>query len=1498
MTDIFAKIAHLSPEQRKSLLQRLKNNASVPVPTLVRRPHDAPPAPLSFTQERFWLLCQLDPHNASYNVHGALHLQGPLDIEILHRSLQQVIRRHDVLRTNFPLRAGQPVQVVSPHMQIALPLIDLQMLPPAEREPEALRLVFKHSFDMLDLVRDRLVCARVLRLGPQEHVFLFAAHHIIFDAWSVGVLVREVAAIYDAFKKGAPVPLPDLPFQYADYAVWLRQSLTGKRLEELADYWRKKLAGASMTIDLPFDYKRNTAPSFQGARVAFLWPVQFREQLKRLGRQENCTLFMVLLAAFQLLLYRYTNQDDIVIGSPIAGRNRAEIEGMLGCFINTLVLRANLTGNPTFREFLHQVRQTCLEAYEHQDFPIEKLADILPLARSRGPSALFQVIFAFQNASSTAPPFTGLTARPLENYDSSTNFELGLECFECPEGLGGSFEYMTDVFEEATIARFAEHLRTLLGAVITNPDTRALDIPLLGGEERRQILLHWNATRREYPLRYSLAELCEQQAALIPDRVAVTCGDEHLTYRELDRYANRLAQCLQRRGVKPEVSVGICMHRSLEMVVGLLGILKAGGSFIPLDPAYPHDRLAFMLEDSQITLLLTQTQFADRFAKQRVECLCLDPGLGLLTREEDQKINVPVDRHALIYTIYTSGSTGRPKGAMNTQQGICNRLLWMQETYRLSADDRVLQKTPCSFDVSVWEFFWPLIAGARLIMARPGGQQDPTYLTQVISEQGITVLHFVPSMLQHFLNMTDPVLCRSLRQVICSGETLPLSLQERFTQILKATLHNLYGPTEAAIDVTAWTCKPLARRPLVPIGYPIANTEIYVLDPQHQPVPVGVAGELYIGGAGLARGYLRQPALTAERFVPHSWSAEPGARLYRTGDLARYRPDGSIEFLGRQDYQVKIRGVRLELEEVESVLEQHQAIRQAIAVVRHTGGEQDEQLAAFVVLRAEYASRYVQDDLRAFLRTKLPEVMVPSYIQILTEMPYLPNGKLNRQALPALDLNQMQSEADFVVPASLTEHLLHAIWSQVLGQQRISVHASFFDVGGTSLGAVRLLAQVNEKFQLNLPLRAIFAAPTIAELARIIEHSCQAGDAPAATNLSEINFAEEFALEDAIRAREPFNPVTHQQRQVLLTGATGFIGAFLLRELLERTDARIFCLVRCAEPVAGLKRLRETLEALLLWDEQVRSRVVVVSGDLAQPRLGLSMEEFARLADEIDTIYHSGAWVNALYPYSVLRATNVLGTREVLRLASQGRPKLLHYISTLSVFSARQTAQQPVDEGARPADVDGLADGYSQSKWVAEQMIHTARGRGLPVALYRLGTTTGHSRTGASNTGDFVCRMLKGCFQLGSVPETNFAISMTPVDYVTRAITYLATRRETPGANFHVYNSQMVDWNVISGWIRDAGHPLRSLPFQAWRQELLAAARIESQGCLNTLLSLLPGSQEASLTGAVSRPAQQAAFGFDDRQTREKLASATIFCPSIDRQLIQKYIAYVLSIEK
>ncbi len=1495
MTDIFAKIAQLSPEQRKRLLQHLKHNATEQPLTLTRRESGAPPAPLSFAQERFWLLCQLDSHNASYNVHGALHLQGPLDIEILHRSLLQVIRRHDILRTNFPLREGQPVQVVSPHVQLSLPLIDLQALSPAEREPEALRLVFKHSFDMLDLVRDPLVRASVLRLGPQEHVFLFVAHHIIFDAWSVGVLVREVATIYDALKKGQPVSLPELPFQYADYAVWLRRTLTGKRLEKLAGYWREKLAGASMTIDLPFDYKRITAPSFQGARVAFLWPVQFREQLKRLGKQEHCTLFMILLAAFQLLLYRYTGQEDIVIGSPIAGRNRAEIEGMLGCFINTLVLRTNLAGNPTFRELLHQVRQTCLEAYEHQDFPIEKLADILPSVRRTSVNALFQVIFAFHNTSGTLPSFAGLTARSLENYDSSTNFDLGLECFECPEGLGGSFEYMVDVFEEATIVRFARHLRTLLEAVIANPDTRALEVPLLSDEERRQILLEWNATRREYPVCTGLSDLFERQSALTPDRVAVICGDEHLTYQELDRYANRLARFLQRHGVKPEVSVGLCMQRSLEMVVGLLGILKAGGAFIPLDPAYPPDRLEFMVEDSQITLLLTQAQLTDRFAGQPVECLCLDPGLELLAHEEDQAIKVQVDGQSLAYTIYTSGSTGWPKGAMNTQQGVCNRLLWMQEIYRLAADDRVLQKTPCSFDVSVWEFFWPLIAGARLIMARPGGQQDPLYLTQVISEQGITVIHFVPSMLQLFLDLTDPALCCSLRHVICSGETLPLSLQERCAQALAATVHNLYGPTEAAIDVTAWTCQPSAQHPLVPIGYPIANTQIYLLDSHYEPVPIGVTGELYIGGTGLARGYLHQPALTAASFVPHPWSAEPGARLYRTGDLARYRADGSIEFLGRRDQQVKIRGVRLELAEVEAILKQHKAVRQAVAVVRHGGGEQDERyLAAFVTLRAEYAKHHVEDDLRAFLRAKLPEVMIPSYIRVLEEMPSLPNGKLNRQALPALDLGQMESEADAAAPTGSTEHLLHAIWCQILGRQRISVHANFFDIGGTSLGAVRLLAQINERFQLNLPLQTIFSAPTIAECARTVERVFRVDNQNYLYSYKEIDFSREAELEDEISVHQPFNPALLLQRQVLLTGATGFIGAFLLRELLERTEARIFCLVRCSDPVAGQQRLRETLQSLLLWDEQLWSRVVVIPGDLAQPGLGLPVAEFTRLAEEIDMVYHCGAWVNALYPYHVLRATNVLGTREMLRLVSQGRPKLLHYISTLSVFSARQAAQELIVEDRRPNDVHGLADGYSQSKWVAEHMIYTARSKGLPVTIYRLGMTTGHSHTGVSNTEDMICRMLKGCFLLGSVPEAHFALSLTPVDYVVRAITYLAGRHDTCGANFHVYNPHVVDWNVISQWVRDAGYPLRLLPFQVWRQELLEAARTDPQGHLNALLSLLPGSQEVSLSGT----AQQPAFGFDCRQTSERLASASILCPSINRQLIQKYIAYVLKVEQ
>ncbi|MFE1744005.1 amino acid adenylation domain-containing protein [Coleofasciculus sp. H7-2] len=859
--------------------------------------------PLSFSQARLWFVNQLQPGTPAYNIPIAVRLTGRLDVPVLVRSIHEIIQRHEILRTSFAVVEGEPVQVILAEgdaiaLTLNLPEVDLRQLPDSDRQRGAQRLATAEAQTPFDLAQPPLLRAKLLHLTLQESMLLLTLHHIVADGWSIGVVIRELAALYEAFSTGKPSPLAELPIQYVDYVDWQRRWFSGERLETHLNYWKQQLGGELPVLELPTDGARSPIQTFRGAQQTLVLPKALTEAIKMLGQQEGVTLFMTLLAAFGTLLYRYTRQEDILIGSPIANRDRAELKSLIGCFVNTLVLRTNLAGNLSFKELLVRVRKVAIDAYVHQDLPFEKLVE-LQSSRDLSYHPIFQVMFVLQNPALSTVSLPELTLKTSEVDSGTAKFDLFLSMMDTEQGLIGTLEYNTDLFNEDTITRMLGHFQTLLEGIVADPEQCLSDLPLLTASERHTMLVEWNDTQVDYP-KQCIHQLFEQQVEKTPDAVALIFDNvetgliESLTYRELNNRANQLAHHLQQLGVQPDVLVGICIERSLEMVVALLGILKAGGAYLPLDPKYPQERLAFMLADAQVSLLLTQQHLVKdivglvehkrnqtqeacwvslpqpnlRSQQHQAKVICLDTDWETITQECTENPASSATPENLAYVIYTSGSTGKPKGAMNTHLGLNNRLLWMQDTYQLTATDRVLQKTPFSFDVSVWEFFLPLLTGASLVLAKPGGHQDSGYLLRLIAQQQITTLHFVPSMLQVFLEEPGLEKCNSLKRVFCSGEALPFDLQERFFARLDAAeLHNLYGPTEAAIDVTFWACQRHSKRRIVPIGRPIANTQIYLLDSHLQPVPIGVPGELHIGGFGLARGYLNQPELTQERFI-------------------------------------------------------------------------------------------------------------------------------------------------------------------------------------------------------------------------------------------------------------------------------------------------------------------------------------------------------------------------------------------------------------------------------------------------------------------------------------------------------------------------------------------------------------------------------------------------------------------------------------------------------
>lgn len=1074
----------------------------------IQRRKDSGPVPLSFAQQRLWFLDQLVPGNPFYNLASVVRLMFPIQAAALRQSLNHVIQRHEVLRTVFTPTDGQPLQIIQPDLPVNLPIIDLQGLPASQREAKATEIATEEALRSFDLAKGPLLRASLLKLGAADFVFLLTMHHIISDAWSLEIFARELNEFYTKLVTGKPHSLPELPVQYADYAIWQREWLSGEVLKRQLEYWKEALAGLPM-VELPTDHARPAVQSFRGAQMQVILPRLLSQALRELSNREGVTLFMALLAAFQTLLYRYTGQEDIVVGVPIAGRNRAEIEHLIGFFVNSLVFRTDISGNPSFRELLSRVHRTALEAYSHQDLPFEKLVDEMQLERDLSRNPLFQVTFQLQQATQAAQSFS--RSQPsLVLKGQAALFDLSFRLWDTAEGITGVIEFNTDLFEEDTIVRMAANYRSLLEGIIRDPHQHLAELALLDPAEEIQLLSSWTGPRIWYPSETCLHRLFEAQVERTPDAIAVIFEQKSMIYKDLNWRASQLAGFLRRLGVRPEVFVGIYMERSLEMVVALLGVLKAGAAYVPLDPSYPSERLDYMITDTRAPVILTQQPLVDRLPKNHAKLVCLDTDWDEIEQGWEPNLPNGVSPDHPAYVIYTSGSTGRPKGVVISHRGICNHMLWMRETFPLNAEDRVLQKTPFSFDASVWEFYAPLIAGAELVMALPDGHSDSTYLVKTIAEKDITTLQVVPTMLRLILEEPELENCKSLRRVFCGGESLPAELREHFFARLDSDLYNLYGPTEASIDTTFWRCAQGNHASAVPIGTPIANTQVYVLDRNLQVVPAGVPGELYIGGAGLARGYHRQPGLTAEKFIPNPFDDEAGTRLYKTGDLVRSSPDGVIEFLGRLDHQVKLRGFRLELEEIEAVLNDHPDVQECVVMAREDIPG-DQRLAAYYTLHPDSATS--ESELHKHLRQRLPEYMIPGSFMKLDHFPLAPNGKIDRRTLPAPASVQTGRKRTFMAPRNSIEEELAALWAEVLGLEQVGIHDNFFEIGGHSLLATQLISRMRRLFQIEVPLRRLFETPTIADFAEIV--SKIRGDQPE-SRIAKIAEVDEKQLLDQL----------------------------------------------------------------------------------------------------------------------------------------------------------------------------------------------------------------------------------------------------------------------------------------------------------------------------------------------------------------------------------------------
>lgn len=1717
-------------QSKKALLAKLASGRS-PTNKIPKR-SDPFFAPLSFAQQRLWFLEQFTPGSSVYNMHDAVRIRGLIDPQLLQKVLSRIVLRHEALRTTFIFVNGEPLQKISPPQEIHLAIEEVVS------EERAQEIAKEETVRPFDLEKGPLFRVRLIRISDEDHILLWTMHHMVSDGWSLGLIIKEVMTLFEALSQNLPDPLPELPIQYGDFSVWQKQWLTGTVLEKQISYWRKELEGNYPPLKLPFDHPRPPLLTNRGKRKVTYYPSDLMDKLTRLSLKEDTTLFMVLLAAWDLLLYRYSGMDVLFVGVPVANRNKSELSDLIGFFANTLVIRAELHPDLKFLDLLKQIKEKAYAAYEHQDIPFERLVEILQPQRELNTSAFFQVMFVLQNQPMPKVEQPGLKIEPIEIHNDTCKFDLLLNIYENQIGI----EYSTDLFDEETIERILEHYRIVLEALVMDPHRSVSEMPIMSQSERQKILHDWNASKdATLNLKKTLSQYVEEQVDRTPQKIAITDEKNSLTYEELNAKANQLAHKLVNVGVGPGVIVPVYMHRCIEQAVSFLAILKAGGAFLPLDVEYPEERLSFMIKDSQATLLLYKAALPDWF--NQFDLLTIDINGSL----SEKFSNIPSRANAedLAYVIYTSGTTGKPNGAMIPHRGICNRLLWMQKEYNLHSDDKILQKTSCSFDVSMWEFFWPLTTGAELIIAPPEIHRNPVDLSRCIQQYKITIVHFVPSMLTLFLSQIES--CPSLRQVFCSGETLSYELAKRFQQLCKAKLHNLYGPTETSIDVTFWDCAEKTDKKVIPIGRPIANTQIYILDTKLEPVPIGICGELYIGGEGVGLGYLNRSELTEKKFLSDPFCIDK--KMYKTGDLARFWKNGVIEFLGRIDHQIKIRGVRIELEEIEQALLENEHVGESLVISREdTPG--DQRIVAYVVNKgtrlnekervdswetvfedtyltsqttsplmntigwnssytgeplsseemeewiddkverirrlkpkkileigcgtgmllfrlAEQCALYVGTDiskaaldlisqalpqstidpnkiklfhcpaldfspfqnekfdviilnsvvqyfpsldyfleiinnasliltesgsiflgdlrnyalmdsfytsvilqgaegemtieelrkkiqhkkdqerelfldpelfhqldklnaetflqrgthknemtlfryntllscekssekkkstnlqkfannpfdlkqqertLKQFLRKKLPEYLIPNHILFLDRFPLSHNGKIARQSLPLPTLQTIQPKISSSFQTPL-EKMVGEVWSELLGITQISNGDNFFDLGGHSLLAAQVVLKLNQRLGKEIPLRLLFQFPTIYEFAKNIESNQDSLHAERTWS----QMLKDSFLPPSIIAKEREPKLITNPKNIFLTGATGFLGAYLLKDLLFYTQATIYCLVRAEDAQSGLSRIKNNLHFYHLTEEIDFNRIVIIPGDLEKESFGLDEKNYTFLTQEIEMIYHCGANVHFAASYDELRAANVLGTSEILRLAAKERTKVVHHISTIYTLTEEdQKTATSLSELHNPSHGQGLKMGYLQSKWVSERLALAARERKIPVSIYRVGRVGGDTRLGACQISDFYWGLIRACIKLGKIPESGFDENLIPVDSASHSIIQLALSSNNPPSTYHILHSEKLSGLTLIESLRSKGYKLETCSFEEWKKAILDQIQKD------------PDDPASTLAGFLSDSWNENEPQFSSRLTSQKMEKLGITLPYPDAHWIQKTVDFFI----
>ena len=1457
------------------------------------------------------------PETGLYVVQSSYRFNNQINLAAFKQAWQQIINHNSILRTSFHWQQyKEPFQVV--HKQVQLPWRewrlgdeetgrqgDEETRNDFDKQQQLETWLEKDRKEGFNLDLTPLMRLSLIHLDNNTYQFIWSCHHLILDGWSTALILKQVLDSYQALSKGKIASLkPTRP--YGDYVAWLRQ----QDLSEAKEYWQKVLEGFTVPTPLELGKWGNGEVGRWGEKSLKV-SLKTTKVLKAFAKQHQLTVNTLIRGAWALLLSRYSGEDDVVFGATSSGRppNLVGSESMVGLFINTLPVLVKVPADRSLISWLQTLQSQQIEAQQYEYTPLIQVQQWSDVPKDL---PLFESILVFENYPVDASIAEFGIEMEIEETQSieSTNYPLTISA-GLSEELALEILYDRAFFDAATVKRILGHLQHLLTEFVTQPEANLADLSILTNEEQ-QILVDWNSNRVNYPDNLCIHHLFERQAAKTPNAIAVVAEPEQLTYQELNRRAQELANYLQSIGVKPEVIVGVCLERSLKAIIAILAVLKAGGAYLPLDPAYPQQRLEHIIQDAKISIILTQTQLQAKIkscvtaTENNIQIISLDSNFKSSPASLQPYTPIPTPKN-LAYVIYTSGSTGKPKGVAIAHKNLVNFTRVAVQEYEIDSRDKVLQFASLSFDASVEEIYPCLIAGGTLVLRSQAMGYSPSLLLEKCGNYGITVLD-LPTAFWHLLteelaNNPELQLPESIRLVIIGGEAVNPHKVTTWNRLVGNTcqLINTYGPTETTVVATTYKIpQQLDNLSTIPIGKPLPNLKTYILDKNLQPVPIGIPGELYIGGAGVAREYLNQPKLTKEKFINNPFLEVksnnltsstpftsllpyfPTPLLYKTGDKARYLPDGNIEFLGRIDNQVKIRGFRVELSEIETLLHQHPAVKQAVVVLRQDV-DHETKLIAYLVLKKNSTDKAIRRlgasliAFRDFLQQQLPEYAIPSAFIFLDKLPLTINGKIDGDSLPTPDLVNSEIKPDFVAPRTAVEKQMAEIWQEVLGVSQVGIYDDFFKLGGHSLLIVRLFARIRAVLQIDLPFQHLFDAPVLIDFVEKLEKN--------QTGRQNLDLNKEAVLDSDISLQDRQFNYPDKINNIFLTGATGFLGSFLLAELLQQTEADIYCLVRADNEEAGKQKIEQSLVNYLLWQDSFSKRIIPVVGDLSQACLGLSDVKFQSLAESIDAIYHNGAWVHHAMPYSTLKSANVLGTQEILRLASTEKIKPVHFISTISVFSGvNHSTSQIISETTKIDDFAAPEGGYVQSKWVADKLVTLGRDRGLPVTIYRPGGISGDTTTGVFNPNDFLYRLLIGCIELGAIPQGDVLDSLMPVDYVSRAIVNISLRSESLGKAFHLVSRDRLNFSIFTNLIRDFGYQLQEVNEKQWQAKLTEIAENQPENPLYPLISLLYSSVNAQNTVSLE---------FDSQNTLKALGKTGVSLPPMDEKLLHTYLSYL-----